>query len=79
MEVCRQSIPCCLKAPKSLRWREDAQTKEIEASPPVHLPLQQFQARDLSFYLSLTPRKRQRRLNSGVIALDASSKSAQFH
>ena len=34
---------------------EDARAKELEASAPVHLPFQQFQARDLPLDLALTP------------------------
>ena len=33
----------------------------------------------MPFYLPLAPRKRQCRFDSGVIALDARSKSPQFH
>ena len=46
---------------------------------PIHLPFQEFETRNLPFHLSLAPRKRQRRFDGGVIALDARSKSPQFH
>jgi hypothetical protein len=47
-------------------------------SPPIHLPFQEFKARNLTFYLPLAPRKRQRGFDCGVIALDARSKSPEF-
>jgi hypothetical protein len=35
---------------------EDAETKEVKLSPPIHLPFQAFQSVDLAFRLTLTPR-----------------------
>ena len=48
-------------------------------SSTIHLPFQEFETCNLTFYLPLAPRKRQRGFDGGVIALDARSKSPEFH
>ncbi len=71
----RGSCALCVMPGSSSAW--NAQAKQLEASPPVHLSFQQFQARDLPLDLSLTPRKGQGCFDGVVIALDAGSKSSQ--
>ena len=58
---------------------EHAPSEEIDVCSPIHLPFQEFETCNLTFYLPLAPRKRQRGFDGGVIALDARSKSPQLH
>src|SRR5437667_370641 len=74
-----KSGSCALCVVAGSSSAEDARAKQLEASSPVHLSLEQFQARDLSLYLSLAPRKGQGRFHGGIIALDAAGKSPEFH
>jgi hypothetical protein len=57
---------------------EDAETKEVKLSPPIHLPFQAFQSVDLALRLTLTPRQRTRGRNCLVILLHALGEPFEF-
>lgn len=52
--------------------------KKVNTGAPVHLPLQHFQAVDLSLDLTLTPLGDKRRFDRRPVFFDAACKSYKF-